>query len=83
MFHKIILRRVISISDEPISKSDLKDALSDINRMIAELTRDIAIAKANGNEAEASRLLELKLQYMEQRGGYNKQLSLLRRSRYD
>jgi hypothetical protein len=70
------------ISEEPISKIDLKDALSDISRILSELTRDIAIARAEGKTTEAARLLELKLQYMEEKGRYSARLTLLRRSRY-
>ena len=65
-----------------MSKTDLKDALSDINRIIHELTVDIAKARAKGKHAEAERLIELKLQYMEERSGYQNRISLLRRSRY-
>jgi hypothetical protein len=69
--------------DEPTSKTDLKDAISDINRFISELTRDIAIARAKGNNREADRLTELKLQYMKERGEMQENLTAIRRSRYD
>ncbi|MHA1786742.1 MAG: hypothetical protein ACTSWU_00905 [Candidatus Thorarchaeota archaeon] len=65
-----------------MSKTDLKEALSDINRMIHELTRDRLTAIAQENYHESKKLLRLQLDYMKDRESYRKQLSLMRRSKY-
>jgi hypothetical protein len=69
--------------DEPTSKAEIKDAISDINRFVYELTIDIARARASGNHNEADRLTELKLQYMKERSEMQNNLSSLRRSHHE
>lgn len=65
-----------------MSKAELKEALSDINRMISEITRDRIQAIVQQDYGEADRLLELQLQYMQDREAYRKQLSNIRRSKF-
>ena len=69
------------MSDEPVSPTDLKDALVDTNHNLAELRRDMVKARAEGDERKAKRLLELILHYMQKKWNYKSQLGLFRRSR--
>jgi len=75
-------KELITISEIPMSRSELEEILTDINRIISEITRDRIAALFKQDHDRADRLLNLQLQYMQDKEDYQKQLHLLRRSKY-